>query len=63
VPATPPVGANPLARSLDSLAGVRVPFVDYLPTFVDAAPLLSLLSFAIAIAGWRCTVSYLAGDW
>ena len=48
------VGANALlARSLDGLAGVRVPFVDYLPTFVDAAPLLSLLSFAIAIAGWR----------
>jgi diguanylate cyclase (GGDEF)-like protein len=41
------------ARVLDAFASTRVPLVDYLPRFGDAAPLLSVLSFGIAVAGWR----------
>ncbi len=48
------VGSLPrLGAVLDSVMSVQVPLVDYLPTFGSAAPVLSLLSFAIALAGWR----------
>jgi diguanylate cyclase (GGDEF)-like protein len=41
------------ARVLDAFAATRLPLIDYLPRLGDAAPLLSLLSFGIAVAGWR----------
>lgn len=48
------VGALPwLSALLERATSVQFPLVDYLPTFGNAAPFLSLLSFTIAIAGWR----------
>jgi len=48
------VGSGSLLTSvLEQLARVRVPLVDTFPSFIDAAPWLSLTAFAIAIAGWR----------
>ena len=48
------VGSGTLMTgALEVLSRVRVPLVDTTPTFIDVAPLLSLIAFAIAIAGWR----------